>query len=154
MSIFTQIPNTRVPDEGKVPTFLVRSMFTLVTLCLVLVTGHTLLGNPVVSKPPVVEAQYSRVIYLDAKMSGAATVYDENHGLIADLSPEQGGFIAGIGRVLYRERTKHGVALDGPVTLVRGTNGRISIHDASTNWSADLMGFGIDNARAFARLLD
>ena len=45
------------------------------------------------------------------------------------------------------------VALTGPLTLVRYDNGRIAIHDPSTGWSADLMGFGIDNAKAFARLL-
>jgi len=39
------------------------------------------------------------------------------------------------------------------VALVAYDTGRISIHDPSTGWSADLMGFGADNARAFARLL-
>ena len=29
-----------------------------------------------------------------------------------------------------------------------------SIHDPTTDWRADLMGFGADNARAFAKLLD
>lgn len=154
MSFFTDIPNTRVPDEGKVPTFLVRTMFALVLLCLGMVTVHTLLGRPPVSTPPVVEAAQTRVLYLSGTMGGAAIVRDEDGAVIADLAPEQGGFIAGIWRVLQRERTKHGVALDGPVTLVRGTNGRLSIHDDTTNWSADLMGFGADNARAFAKLLD
>jgi hypothetical protein len=32
-------------------------------------------------------------------------------------------------------------------------NGRLSIHDPSTGWRADLMGFGADNAAAFAKLL-
>jgi hypothetical protein len=30
----------------------------------------------------------------------------------------------------------------------------VSLHDPSTDWSADLMGFGADNTRAFATLLD
>jgi hypothetical protein len=37
---------------------------------------------------------------------------------------------------------------------VRHENGRLGIADPATGWSADLMGFGLDNARAFARLLD
>ena len=73
--------------------------------------------------------------------------------LIADLNPKEGGFISGVWRVIQRERTKHRVALSGPLTLVRYDNGRIAIPDPSTGWSADLMGFGIDNAKAFARLL-
>jgi putative photosynthetic complex assembly protein len=86
-------------------------------------------------------------------MSGAATVLDANGTLIGRLSPETGGFIAGVGRVLDRERTKHGVPLNGPVTIIGRADGRVSIHDPSTGWGADLMGFGQDNARAFVRLL-
>ena len=73
--------------------------------------------------------------------------------LLAALSPEAGGFIAGMHRVILRERTKHRVALEGPVTLQAFENGRMAIHDPSTGWGADLMGFGADNAGAFARLL-
>jgi putative photosynthetic complex assembly protein len=142
-----------VMDEGKVPIALVKGMFVLVVMTLLMVSGNTLLGNPVVSKPPVVPAAHTRVIYLDGTMGGAATVRDADGEMIADLSPEQGGFVAGVWRVLQRERTKHQVALDGPVTLIHGTNGRISIHDPSTDWGADLMGFGADNARAFAKLM-
>jgi putative photosynthetic complex assembly protein len=86
-------------------------------------------------------------------MSGAATVRNLDGTLVADLTPDKGGFISGVWRVIQRERTKHRVALDGPVTLIRKDNGRVSIQDPSTGWSADLMGFGADNARAFARLL-
>jgi putative photosynthetic complex assembly protein len=143
-----------VMDDTKVPTFLVKTMFGLVAVCLALVTAHTLFGNGPISTPPVVPTAQERVIFIDGTMGGAATVRAEDGSLIVDLPPEQGGFIAGVWRVLQRERAKSGAAPDGPVTLVRGTNGRLSIHDHSTNWSADLMGFGADNARAFARLLD
>ena len=74
--------------------------------------------------------------------------------MIAELTPEQGGFISGVYRVLVRERTKHGVALDAPVRLVRTQGNRVAIYDDTTGWSADLMGFGLTNTRAFARLLD
>jgi hypothetical protein len=39
------------------------------------------------------------------------------------------------------------------VELMRHENGRFTISDPSTGWRADLMGFGRDNARAFAKLL-
>ena len=40
-----------------------------------------------------------------------------------------------------------------PVKIIWRDNNRISIFDPVTNWQADLMGFGADNARAFAELL-
>ena len=73
--------------------------------------------------------------------------------LIADLSADEGGFIAGVARVLDRERAKYKKPLDGAVIVTLGANGRLSITDPSTGWSADLMGFGADNAKAFAKLL-
>ncbi|TDL86058.1 photosynthetic complex assembly protein PuhC [Meridianimarinicoccus aquatilis] len=141
-------------DDAKVPTFLVKTMFGMVLLCLTMVTAHTLLDRPLVATPPTVPAAQERVLYLDGTMGGAATVSAQDGTVIADLSSEEGGFVAGIWRVLQRERAKFGVASDGPVTLVRGTNGRLSLYDPSTNWRADLMGFGAGNARTFARLLD
>ncbi len=73
--------------------------------------------------------------------------------LIAELTPQEGGFVSGVYRVILRERTKHGVAPDAPLALRRRDTGRLEIHDPTTGWSADLMGFGADNAKAFARLL-
>lgn len=154
MAFSPQNQERTIMDDTKVPTFLVKIMFGLVLTCLVLVTGYTMLGIPPVSTPPVVPMAQQRVIYLDGAMDGSATVRAEDGTVLADLAPEQGGFISGVWRVLQRERAKHGVAADGPVILTRGTNGRVSLHDPSTNWSADLMGFGADNTRAFATLLD
>ena len=94
-----------------------------------------------------------RLVFESNAASGAATVWLADGTLLADLDPEAGGFIAGVHRVILRERTKHRVALDGPVLLQAFENGRMAITDPATGWSADLMGFGADNAAAFARLL-
>lgn len=154
MAFSPQNQERTIMDDSKVPTFLVKIMFGMVLVCLALVTAHTVLDRPRVATPPVVPVAQERVIYLEGSMDGAAIVRAEDGTILADLAPEKGGFIAGVWRVLQRERAKHGVASDGPVVLVRGTNGRVSLHDPSTNWSADLMGFGADNTRAFATLLD
>jgi putative photosynthetic complex assembly protein len=130
-----------------------RAMLALVLTVLALVTWATLTHRPLQSTPPAGEIVAQRQILLDGDMSGAATIRELDGALIADLNPEQGGFISGVWRVILRERTKHRVSPDGPVTLIRRDNGRVSIFDPSTGWSADLMGFGVDNARAFARLL-
>jgi len=143
----------QAPDRDLVPRRMIRAMLILVLTVLALVTVARLSGAPVISTPPDSPVVLERHVFLSGEMSGAATVLDANGAVIARLSPEQGGFIAGIGRVLDRERTKHGVPLTGPVTIIAREDGRISIHDPSTGWGADLMGFGQDNALAFTRLL-
>lgn len=140
-------------DKELIPRVMVRAMLALVLACLSLVTLARLTDTPLIATPPEGKVVASRIVSLSVDTSGAATIHDETGAVIADLPPEQGGFISGVGRVVERERLKNRVALDGPVTLIWQDTGRISIQDPSTGWSADLMGFGADNARAFARLL-
>lgn len=141
------------PEKELVPRTLLRGMVALTMSVLVLVTYARLTDRPLIATPPESAVTIQRQVLLDGDLSGAATVTAMDGALIADLTPEQGGFVSGVWRVILRERTKHRVSLEGPVTLIGHANGRISIHDPSTEWSADLMGFGADNARAFARLL-
>ncbi|MDA7423353.1 photosynthetic complex assembly protein PuhC [Thalassococcus lentus] len=147
--------STRIhaPDKELVPRAMVRLMFGLVMLCLLMVSAHVWTGQPVVSAPPDSAIKVEKTLFLQGEMSGAARVLDANGSVIADLSPEQGGFLSGVWRVLQRERTKARTALDGPVIVQAFDNGRMAITDPSTGWSADLMGFGQDNAAAFAKLL-
>lgn len=150
----THTGNTDKPyDKEKIPRAMVRAMFVLVLLCLALVSYARLTDRPLVATPPPGQITISRDIVLSGDMAGAATVTTPDGALIADLGPEQGGFISGVYRVLVHERSKHDVALDAPVTLLQRDTGRLEIHDPATGWRADLMGFGADNARAFARLL-
>lgn len=141
-------------DRDKIPRAMVRGMFALVMSVLVLVSYARFVDRPLEAVAPRGNVVAERTFLLKGELSGAATVKELDGTMIADLSPEKGGFISGIYRVIIRERTKHRVALDGPVVLQRHDTGRLSINDPSTGWRADLMGFGIDNARAFARLLD
>ncbi|WP_208352228.1 photosynthetic complex assembly protein PuhC [Pseudaestuariivita rosea] len=140
-------------DKEMIPTVLVRAMFGLTLLCLLIVVYARLTDRPLEAMPPESALVQERVIVLQGDMSGAAKVTDTEGNLIADLDPAQGGFVSGVYRVLERERTKHRVALDAPVRLVRFENGRLMIFDDTTNWRADLMGFGADNHAAFAKLL-
>ncbi|MGR3494449.1 photosynthetic complex assembly protein PuhC [Citreimonas sp.] len=144
-----------VAPRGRelVPRVMIRLMFGMVMLTLILVSAHVWTGQPVGSVPPKGAVAAERVLYLQGDLSGAATVRDETGTTIFSLNPEEGGFVSGVARVLDRERTKARVALDGPVVLTAYENGRMAITDPSTGWSADLMGFGQDNAAAFARLL-
>ena len=67
---------------------------------------------------------------------------------------DKGGFIAGIERVIERERKKRGLTENTPVLLQLREGNRLSITDPATEWTAELMGFGATNSRTFARLLD
>lgn len=147
---------TRLRSDADeiVPTMLVRLMFALVLAVLALVTVATLSGRPLESTAPETPVIKERVIYLSGDISGAARVLDETGTLLADFASDKGGFVAGIERVLYRERMKHGVDANGPVLLQLREGNRLSLTDPSTGWSAELMGFGADNTRSFARLLD
>ena len=147
-------PRIYVPEDKEVvPRTMVRLMFGMVMLCLVLVSAHVWTGQPKAATPPVSPVVMEKSLYLIGDMSGAARVTESDGTVIADLSPEEGGFLSGVWRVLQRERTKARVAPDGPIVVRAYENGRMSVTDPSTGWSADLMGFGQDNAAAFAKLL-
>ena len=147
----THSPQTR-PDD-IVPTVLLRLMFALVLSVLALVTVATLSGRPLEAVPPATAVIAERAIYLSGDTSGAARVLDQNGAVLATFSSEKGGFVAGIERVIHRERMKYGTDLRGPVLLQLREGNRLSLTDPETGWSAELMGFGADNTRSFARLL-
>lgn len=144
----------RRAEPDKIPVGLMRAVVFLIVCSLTIVTAATISKRPVTSTPPVSATVDQTQFVLDAEMSGAVRITAPDGTLIADLAPEQGGFISGVARVIEFNRRKAGLPMDAPVTLTRGENGRLAIHDPETGWSADLMGFGADNARAFARLLD
>jgi len=147
-------PRYKTPqDRDLVPRMMVRAMLVLVLSVLAIVSYARFTDAPLVSTPPQSPVVLERQFFLSGDMGGRATVLDANGSVIAKLSPEEGGFIAGVERVINRERIKHDVARTGPVIVRQHENGRLSIHDPSTGWRADLMGFGADNAAAFAKLL-
>ena len=146
-------PRIHHDTDTMVPRVMVRAMFALVMVILVLTTLSVLMGRPLQSTPPTSALIREVHLHLTSDISGAVTVLDAHGSLIADLSPEDGGFISGVHRVVLFERRKAGLPATGPVTLQAFENGRMAIIDPATGWRADLMGFGADNAAAFARLL-
>ena len=141
-------------EDRMIPKILIRAMLGLVLATLAIATFARVTDRPLISTPPVSPVKAEAALILDADAtSGAATVLLVDGSILAELSPEEGGFIAGINRVIVRERTKHRVPQGSPILLQAFENGRMAITDPETGWSADLMGFGETNAAAFARLL-
>ncbi|TNF65047.1 MAG: pullulanase [Rhodobacteraceae bacterium] len=153
MSETSHTPRLRHREDELVPRFMVRAMFALVVVCLVLVSAARITGRPLEATPPDTPVIRERAIHLSGDTSGAARVLDANGSVIADLPGDQGGFIAGVQRVIERERAKRDLPSDAPVLLQLREGNRLSITDPLTGWSAELMGFGATNTRSFARLL-
>ncbi|MCK0151320.1 putative photosynthetic complex assembly protein PuhC [Marivita sp. S6314] len=146
-------PRIHAPDKDLVPRMMVRAMFAMVMICLIMVSLYRWVDAPVQYTAPDSPVVIEKTLFLEGDMSGSAIVFSEDRTLVAEYSPEEGGFLSGMWRVLQRERTKARVALDGPVIIRARENNRLEIFDPSTGWGADLMGFGADNSAAFARLL-
>lgn len=147
-------PRIYADHDRMLPRVLIKAMLALVFASLAIATFARVTDRPLVSTPPVspIVAETEIELFSDG-VSGAVQVRQTDGSLLVELDPQAGGFIAGMHRVILRERTKHRVALEGPVVIQAFENGRMAIHDPSTGWGADLMGFGADNAGAFARLL-
>ncbi len=141
-------------EDELVPKVLVRAVMALLLSILALVTIATLTDRPLESTPAESAILSERAIYLSSEATGAARVLDSNGTLLADFSADKGGFVAGIDRVVIRERAKSGADMTAPVLLRLREGNRLSIYDPETNWSAELMGFGATNLRTFARLLE
>ncbi|NKX45053.1 photosynthetic complex assembly protein PuhC [Roseicyclus persicicus] len=144
-------------DKEMVPAILVRAMFVLCVCVLIIVAYARLTDRPLEAMPPSeaeVPAVQERLIRIFGEMDGSARVLDVDGNVIADLGPTEGGFVAGIYRVLERERGAVGLHASEPIRLVRFSDGRIGLRDDLTDFRAELFGFGADNERVFARLLE
>ncbi len=144
-------------DREMVPKLLVRAMFILCMSVLVIVTYAKLTDRPLAATPPT-EAELpiikEKVIRIYGAMDGSARVMDTEGNVILNLSKEEGGFVAGIYRVLERRRGAVGASGSDPIRLVQMADGRLALRDDVTDFRAELYGFGAANERVFARIME
>lgn len=139
----------------QVPPVLLRGAAVLVVGAILMIGAARLTGVPPAATPPASAPAAERRIAILPDGAGGVRVTDAaTGGVVAALDMESAGFIAGVDRALAFERGKHGVDRALPVRLVRWQDGRMSLIDPVTGWRAELVGFGPDNLKAFARLLD
>lgn len=141
-------------DREMIPKALLRAMLALVLACLAIVTWARLTDRPLEAKPADGPVAQERMIEVIGDTSGAARVLDADGRLIVDLPSNKGGFIAGVWRSLAFARHRAGVDPDAPARLIRFEDGRLALKDDLSGWRVELIGFGQDNAAAFARLLE
>lgn len=144
----------RKRDKEMIPRALLRAMLVLALASLAIVTFAVVTDRPLVGQPKPAEVLAERSLTLDGTRLGAVTVHDADGTLLADYGPREAGFISVIWRGLDRERLKHGIAGNPPVTIRRLANGRLSLHDPATAWRVELAYFGDANADRFAALID
>lgn len=153
MSLFSD-PEMRHKDKEMVPRILVQAMFALMIGSLSLVAYAQLADVPNSGVLVAAPIEKERIVTLSGDRTGKYTVLDEAGSVIAASSDEKAGFLGVMGRVIERERTLHGVALDTPISVVRRENGNVGIIDPSTGMGVELIGYGLDNIAAFAKLLN
>lgn len=149
-----RIVNTRSDQVATVPRVILRAIGALVVLSVVMVSWARITGMEPAASPPKQAAQAETMLLIEADGLASVTVREAGTGaLVAELSNEAAGFVAGVHRAVLRQRMLAGAPADDPVRLVRWEDGTMSLIDPSTGWRAELFGFGVDNAEAFARLL-
>ena len=143
----------RLRDKEMVPRILVQGMFAVMLGALALVSFATLTDRPkegVLRPAPVVAA-------IDVRLSGArssvTTVSGPDGAVLARSDEPRMGFLGVMQRVVERERMRHGLPDEAPVRVVRRADGHVAVIDPATGMAVELIGYGVDNVAAFAKLV-
>lgn len=141
------------PSDSKemIPGPLLLGMLALVLATLAVVGFAVLSGREPVGQPKAAEVVQERSLVLQGGGAQAVRVLAMDGTLLLDLP--HGGFITVIQNGLARARKTAGVDAELPVRIVEYTNGRLTVIDDHTGWSAELGAFGSDNKAAFERLM-
>lgn len=138
-------------NPDMIPKHLLLAILALVLASLIVVTFSVLTGRSHVGVPKDATIVAERDIILKGGGAQAVTVLDANGTVLMDLP--HGGFITVIQNANERARFTAGVDKLLPLRIVRYTNGRLTVLDDYTGWSAELGAFGSDNRASFERLM-
>ena len=144
-----QTRTSAAPD--MIPRQLLLAMLALVIASLIVVSFAVLTGRAHVGVPKAAAIVAERTVILQGGGAQAVTVLDVNGALLMDLP--HGGFITVIQNAMERARLTAGVDKMLPLRIVKYGNGRLTVLDDYTGWSAELGAFGSDNRAAFERLM-
>lgn len=143
----------RERDKEMVPRVLVVAMFSLMVASVALVAFAQWTDRPNVGVVSESAVSQSVEITLTATKAGHYHALAPDGELLADSAIGKNGFIGVIGKAVDRERMLHHVAGSPPLQVVRREDGLIAILDPATDMNIPLLGYGVDNVAAFARLL-
>jgi putative photosynthetic complex assembly protein len=144
--------DARAESGGElIPRGLLFAMLALVLASVVIVAYGVWTGRSHVGQPIAATITAERAVVLEGHGAKAVTVRAADGTLLLELA--HGGFVTVIQNSLERVRFVHGTDQTKPVRLVQYANGRLTIIDPETGWSAELGAFGSDNRAAFERLM-
>jgi putative photosynthetic complex assembly protein len=141
-------------DREMVPRVLIVAMFGLMIASLALVTFARLTDQPLRGVPEASAVVREVPITLVGSRSDGVGVLDVYGTQIASSNDPRAGFIGVIWNAVARVRKIEGVPGNPALHVVQRENGRLAIIDPATDFSVELIGYGVDNVAAFAKLLD
>ncbi|PYF10556.1 putative photosynthetic complex assembly protein [Rhodobacter viridis] len=142
----------RKPEPELIPKPLLRAMIGIALLSLALTTYSVLTKRPHEGVPAPGNVVAEKMVILKDIDARHATVADAEGKILLDL-PE-GGFVDVMAAAVRRSRAVARITDNPPVRIVRYDNGRLTMEDPATGWSAELYAFGADSKAAFERILD
>ena len=110
-------------------------------------------AEPSDARPAAVESRSLRFV---DKSDGSVDIVDADTGKLVHVLPsgvDGAGFIRSFMRGLARERRKVDQGGESPFTLMRTTDGHLTLEDPTTGRRIALAAFGSTNAQSFAALL-
>lgn len=143
-------------DEKPFPKGPLIGAAALVAVVLGLVGAHqagVVPGLQPEVRPAATVAASTEVRFLD-RADGAVIVSPVAGGPDAVVEPGQGGFVRVVLRAFAHDRRSRGLGSDAPFRLARGVDERLTLTDTATGRTISLDGFGSDNRRSFAALLE
>jgi putative photosynthetic complex assembly protein len=139
------------PAKEMIPKPLLWGIAVLLVLSLSLVSFAVLTKRPHEGVPQSAAIIKERDIILKGGGAQAVTILSTDGKVLMDLP--HGGFITVIQNGMERARLTAGVDKMLPVRIVEYANGRLTVLDDYSGWSAELGAFGSDNRAAFERLM-
>ncbi|KMO20289.1 photosynthetic complex assembly protein PuhC [Methylobacterium platani] len=137
-----------------VPRALLRNAGLLVAFSLAAVAVGRFGGVGVTQMPPAHAVQALDLTVAD-RPDGRVDLHEAGSGrLVAEVQPGQDGFLRATLRVMAQARLREGLPRDPPFRLTRWDNGTLTLDDVASGRRINLEAFGLDNAVAFARLLE
>lgn len=107
------------------------------------------------SESPTVAVAASRDLRFEDRPSGAVAILDAHTGReVGRVNPEEGGFVRGVMRGLFRTRRLESIDPQACFRLIRRSDGGLFIEDPQSGHIVDLRSFGDTNQASFARLLE
>lgn len=106
------------------------------------------------ASPPAARAEAAREVRFLDRADGAVVVRSAAGGDEHVLAPGEGGFVRVVLRAFAHDRRSRGLGADAPFRLARWSDERLTLTDTATGRTVTLNGFGADNRRSFAALLE